>query len=228
MLAHVPLIAHGAAKRVLIIGAGDGGILRRVLQHSTVECAVMVEIDGEVVRVAREFMPSISGSAWSDPRASVIIGDGLAYVSSAATASFDVIIVDSTDPAGVSEALFTEAFYADCARILSVGGIIVNQAGVPFMQGDELSQTTTRRASAFTYVTAYVVAVPTYVGGFMTLGFASNTHGLAAVSTDELGRRAKQAGITGITGYWTPKVHNAAFALPPYIQRHIDAGVSAP
>jgi spermidine synthase len=228
MIAHVPLIAHGSPKRVLIIGAGDGGVLRRVLQHNTVEVAVMVEIDGEVVRLAREFMPSISGNAWSDSRATVIIGDGLAYVSTASTASFDVIIVDSTDPAGVGEPLFTEAFYADCARLLAEGGIVVNQAGVPFMQGDELSQTTKRRSSAFTYVTAYVAAVPTYVGGLMTLGFASNTEGLDAVAVDELRRRAEQVGICGTLQYWSPRVHNAAFALPPYIQHHIDAGLSVP
>lgn len=228
MLAHVPLIAHGAPKRVLIVGAGDGGVLRRVLQHNTVEAAVMVEIDGEVVRVAREFMPAISGNAWNDPRATVIIGDGLAYVSSAPSASFDVIIVDSTDPVGVGEALFTEGFYADCARVLDSGGIIVNQAGVPFMQGEELLQTTKRRSSAFAYVTAYVAAVPTYVGGFMTLGFAANNQGLDTVCVAELTRRAEQAGISGRSDYWSPSVHVAAFALPPYIRRHIDAGISAP
>ena len=228
MLAHVPLIAHGDPKRVLIIGAGDGGVLRRVLQHNSVEYAVMVEIDGEVVRVAREFMPKISGKAWSDHRATVIIGDGLAYVAAAATGSFDVIIVDSTDPEGVGEALFTEVFYADCARLLAAGGIIVNQAGVPFMQGAELTQTTRRRASAFNYVTAYVVAVPTYVGGFMTLGFASNTPHLDAVPAAELSRRADRAGITGTTEYWTPQVQCAAFALPPYISRYIQAGLTVP
>ena len=80
MLAHVPLLAHGAARRVLIIGAGDGGVLRRVLQHRTVERAVMVEIDGEVIRLAKEFLPGIAGDAWNDPRAEVIVGDGIDYV----------------------------------------------------------------------------------------------------------------------------------------------------
>ena len=219
MLVHVPLLAHGNPKRVLIIGAGDGGVLKRVLQHSTVEHAVMVEIDGEVVRVAREFMPSISGDAWNDPRTNLIIGDGLAYVSSAPSASFDVIIVDSTDPVGVGEALFTEVFYGDCARILDTGGIIVNQAGVPFMQGQELALSTKRRASAFKHVTAYLAAVPTYVGGFMALGFASNTEGLNAISASELALRAERALIGHRMEYWTPDVQCAAFALPPYIQR---------
>src|SRR4051812_48668137 len=101
MLAHVPLLAHGAAESVLIIGAGDGGILRRVLQHRSVKRAVMVEIDGEVMSLAREFLPAIGGDAWHDPRAEVITGDGIDYVRRAPDAAFDVIIVDSTDPIGV-------------------------------------------------------------------------------------------------------------------------------
>ena len=222
MLAHVPLLAHGDARRVLIIGAGDGGVLRRVLQHRTVEMAVMVEIDGEVIRLAREFMPAIAGDAWDDRRASVVVGDGLEFVAKADAAAFDVIIVDSTDPVGVGEALFTEAFYADCARVLGPAGVVVNQAGVPFMQADELEETTRRRASAFTHCTAYVVAVPTYVGGFMALGFASNRDGLDRIPIEEIERRAVLAGIAGEPNYWTPAVHLASFALPPYIARRVN------
>lgn len=224
MLAHVPLIAHGDARRVLIIGAGDGGVLRRVLQHRGVERAVMVEIDGEVIRLVREHLPGIAGDAWDDARAEVIVGDGLAYVRDAGPEQFDVMIVDSTDPVGVGETLFTEAFYADCARALGPGGIIVNQAGVPFMQGEELEQTTKRRASAFAHVSAYVAAVPTYVGGFMALGIASKQAGVDHVSLDVLTRRAEAAGILGRTNYWTPEVHQAAFKLPPYIARLLPAG----
>src|SRR5919206_4468323 len=88
MLTHVPLLAHGAAKRVLIIGAGDGGVLRRVLQHRGVGRAVMVEIDGEVIRLAKEFMPGIAGDAWTDPRAEIIVGDGIDYVKRAPDAAF--------------------------------------------------------------------------------------------------------------------------------------------
>ncbi len=118
MIAHVPLLAHGAAARVLIIGAGDGGVLRRVLQHRTVRQATMVEIDGAVIRLAREHLPGIGGDAWDDARADVIVGDGIAHVAQAPDGAYDVIIVDSTDPVGSGEALFTEAFYRDCARAL--------------------------------------------------------------------------------------------------------------
>ena len=217
MLAHVPLLAHGAARRVLIIGAGDGGVLRRVLQHRGVEQAVMVEIDGEVMRLSREHLPGIGGEAWTDPRAQVIVGDGIAHVADAAPGSYDVIIVDSTDPVGVGEALFTEAFYADCARVLSPAGLVVNQSGVPFMQPEELRVTSLRRAQAFPFVSAYVAAVPTYVGGLMTLGIAAKAAGLDRVPAEEIRNRAAGAGILGQTRYWTPEIHAGAFNLPPYI-----------
>lgn len=221
MLAHVPLLAHGAAANVLIIGAGDGGVLRRVLQHQNVLRAVMVEIDGEVIRLAKEFLPNIAGPAWNDPRADVIVGDGIDYVKQAVDSSFDVIIVDSTDPIGVGEVLFTDDFYANCARILTAGGLVVNQCGVPFMQHDELHDTSMRRAKFFTQVGAYVAAVPTYVGGFMTLGFAAKQAGLDAVPVDTIRARAEAAGIIGQTRYWTPEIHVGSFNLPPYIAKHL-------
>jgi spermidine synthase len=221
MLTHVPLLAHGAASRVLIIGAGDGGVLRRVLQHRNVSKAVMVEVDGEVIRLAREFLPAIGGDAWDNPRAEVIVGDGIDYVKRAADGSFDVIIVDSTDPIGVGEVLFTDDFYANSARILSAGGLIVNQCGVPFMQADELRDTSLRRARFIAHVGAYVAAVPTYVGGFMTLGFAAKQPGLNEVPVATIRARAEAAGILGHTEYWTPEIHAGAFHLPPYIAMHL-------
>ena len=219
MLTHVPLLAHGAAANVLIIGAGDGGVLRRVLQHPGVQRAVMVEIDGEVIRLAKEFLPNIAGDAWNDPRAQVIVGDGIDYVRKAADGSFDVIIVDSTDPIGVGEVLFTDEFYANSARILSPRGLIVNQCGVPFMQADELRDTSARRKKFFPHVSAYVAAVPTYVGGFMTLGWATKTEDLETTSAEAI--RARAGDILGSTRYWTPEIHIGAFNLPPYIARHL-------
>jgi spermidine synthase len=221
MLAHVPLLAHGAARRVLIIGAGDGGVLRRVLQHRGVERAVMIEIDGEVIRLAREHMPGIGGDAWTDPRAEVIVGDGIDHVRQAPAASFDAVIVDSTDPIGVGEALFTDEFYANCARLLTGRGLVVNQSGVPFMQAEELRETSLRRARAFADVHAYLAAVPTYVGGFMALGWAAKDRSLRAVPVEEIRRRAAEAGVLGATRYWTPEIHVGAFHLPPYIAENL-------
>ncbi len=224
MLAHVPLLAHGAAKRVLIIGAGDGGVLKRVLQHRTVERATMVEIDGEVIRLAKEHLPGIGGDAWTDPRARVIVGDGIDHVRQAEDGSYDVVIVDSTDPIGVGEVLFTDEFYANCARVLTERGLVVNQCGVPFMQADELRETSLRRARAFADVYAYVAAVPTYVGGFMTLGWAAKDAALRQVSGEEIRRRADVAGVLETTRYWTPEIHLSAFHLPPYISMHRPRG----
>lgn len=221
MIAHVPILAHGAAQSVLIIGAGDGGVLKRVLMHPGVTKAVMVEIDGEVIRLSKQFLPTIGGTAWTDPRADVIVGDGIDYVKKAPDASFDVIIVDSTDPIGVGEVLFTDEFYQNCARILTNRGVIVNQCGVPAMQADELRDTSARRRQFFPHVTAYVAAVPTYVGGYMTLGWAGKDPTLTQQTAATIAERAQAAGIIGTTEYWTPEIHRAAFFLPPYISKHL-------
>ncbi|AOX20771.1 polyamine aminopropyltransferase [Kozakia baliensis] len=221
MLTHVPLLTHPDARRVLIIGAGDGGVLRRVLQHKTVEKAVMVEIDGAVIDLSKQYLPDIAGDAWNDPRAEVIVGDGIDYVAKAKNGAFDVIIVDSTDPIGVGEVLFTDAFYRDCARILSSQGLIVNQCGVPFMQADELRETSLRRANFFPHVSAYVAAVPTYVGGFMTLGVATKGEEPAHQDAETVRARAEKAGILGTTRYWTPEIHVGSFNLPPYIAENL-------
>lgn len=222
MLVHVPLLAHGNAKNVLIIGAGDGGVLKHVLMHKGVERAVMAEIDGEVIRLSKEFLPGIGGDAWTNPRAEVIVGDGIDFVKKAPTGSFDVIIVDSTDPIGVGEVLFTDEFYENAARILADDGLIVNQCGVPFMQADELYETSVRRKKFFPFVSAYVAAVPTYVGGYMTLGWAGKNPAQTQVSIEDIAKRAEAAGgIAGKSEYWSPQVHVASFWLPPYIAKHL-------
>lgn len=221
MIVHVPLIEHGAARRVLIIGAGDGGVLRHVLQHRSVIKAVMVEIDEAVVRLAQLHLPAIGGSAWTDPRAKIIIADGIDFVARQPAGTFDVIIVDSTDPAGPGEPLFTETFFRACARALTPAGILVNQSGVPFLQGAELRETTRYRRAAFAQAGLYLVAAPTYIGGFMALGFASNSP-LRPLDEPELTLRGTSAGIIGETKYWTAAMHRAAFALPPYISSQIE------
>ena len=225
MLTHVPLLAHGSAANVLIIGAGDGGVLRRVLQHRGVRRAVMVEIDGEVIRLAKEFLPAIGGDAWNDPRAEVIVGDGIDYVKRAPDASFDAIIVDSTDPIGVGEVLFTDEFYANCARILTARGLVVNQCGVPFMQADELRETSARRAKFFP-------ACHGVCRGGADLCRRVHDAGLggegciadASSAWTKIRARAQAAGMLGTTRYWTPEIHVGAFNLPPYIAEHLPKG----
>lgn len=213
MLAHVPLFAHGKAREVLIIGGGDGGILREVLRHP-VERATMVEIDRTVVDLCREHMPSLSNGAFDDPRTDLVIADGLKYVAETER-RFDVIIVDSTDPVGPGEVLFTEAFYGDCKRCLTPGGIVVTQNGVPNFQPDEVTDSYRRLSSHFADVSFYLTVVPTYVGGHMALGWATDDASLRKLTEADIAPRFEKTGFK--TRYYSPAVHAASFALPPFI-----------
>lgn len=217
MLAHVPLFAHGVAENVLIIGGGDGGVLREVLKHP-VKSATQVEIDGTVIDICREHMPFLSDGAFDDARTDLVIADGVKFVAET-DRRFDVIIIDSTDPVGPGEVLFSEAFYADCKRCLSPGGILVTQNGVPLFQGQELSNSVRRLSRHFGDVSCYLTVVPTYVGGFMALGWATDDSDLRGFSADDLSPRFDGAGVS--TRYYSPAVHAASFALPPFISELI-------
>ena len=215
MMAHVPLFAHGAARRVLIVGGGDGGLAREVLKHPGVEHVTMVEIDASVVAFSKEYLPSLSAGAFDDARLELVIADGAAFMA-AEGPRFDTILVDSTDPIGPGEVLFTESFYGHARRRLAEGGILVTQNGVPFLQPDELTNTMRAFAALFADWGCYLAHVPTYAGGPMALGWA--TDGAARqTSLATLQERFAAAGIA--TDYYTPEVHQAAFALPRYIQR---------
>ncbi len=215
MLTHVPLLAHGEAKRVLIIGGGDGGMAREVLRHTNVEHVTMVEIDAGVVEFCREYLPDISAGAFDDPRLHLTIDDGAAFMRSTSD-RFDVIIVDSTDPVGPGEVLFTDTFYGHAHRALNPGGILVTQNGVPFLQGAELTNTMRAFKALFADSTCYLATVPTYAGGPMAFGWG--TDGTARqVTVETLAQRFEAAGIT--TDYYTPEVHKGAFALPGYVAR---------
>ncbi len=213
MLAHVPVLAHGGAEDVLIIGGGDGGVLREVVKHP-VKRATLVEIDGSVVDLCRQYMPSVSDGAYDDPRAEVIIADGVRFVAET-DRRFDVIVVDSTDPVGPGKVLFTQDFYRACQRCLKPGGILVTQNGVPFTQPDELRQTHTDRRAIFADAWFFLAAVPTYVGGFMALGWASDEAAHRTRTADVIRSRFAAAGVR--TRYYTPDLHAASFALPQYV-----------
>ena len=220
MMAHVPLFGHGAAKRVLIIGGGDGGVLREVLRHKGVDLARMVEIDRSVVDLCREYMPSLSAGAFDEPRCDLVIADGCQYVAETDD-RFDVIIIDSTDPLGPGEVLFTEQFYADCRRCMTDGGVLVTQNGVPFTQPEEVVNSAKRLCAVFKDVGFYATVVPTYIGGTMMLGWASDNAGLKSVSVEELQRRIDASGLK--TRYYSADMHKAAFSLPPYVQELMKA-----
>lgn len=215
MMTHVPIFAHGAVRRVLIIGGGDGGMAREVLRHQGVEHVTMVEIDAGVVDFSKEYLPTLSQGAFDDPRLDLVIADGADFMR-AEGAVFDVIIVDSTDPVGPGEVLFTDTFYGHARRRLAPGGIIVTQNGVPFVQGAELTNTMRAFKALFGDWGCYLASIPTYAGGPMAFGWGSD--GTArATPLETLQARYAAAGF--VCDYYTPQVHQAAFALPGYVAR---------
>lgn len=220
MLAHVPLIAHGAAERVAIVGGGDGGALREVLKHP-VERAVMIEIDRGVVDICREHMPMLSDGAFDDPRTDLVIADGVAFMRET-DQQFDVIVVDSTDPVGPAVPLFSGDFYRDCAARLTARGILIVQSGVSFVQPDEARATYHRLRDLFADAALYVTQVPTYSFGYMTLGWGCNSPEPRRTPGDTIAARC--AALELRTRYYSPDVHTAAFCLPPYIQRAAKGG----
>ncbi len=213
MLVHPAMFAHGAVKRVLVIGGGDGGAIEEVLKHP-VEAVTMVEIDAEIVKLAREHLPMICGGAFEDPRLDLIIGDGLRFVAETEK-RFDLILVDSTEPVGPGAVLFEPPFYTDCRRCLAPGGILITQNAVPFLQRDVAAKACTGLKPLFADVTLYLAAVPSFLGGFMTFAWASDEPAHRRIARDTLAERLAAAKIE--MRYYTADVHQAAFALPPYI-----------
>tara|TARA_R110000868_G_scaffold222266_1_gene474168 strand:+ start:217 stop:1077 length:861 start_codon:yes stop_codon:yes gene_type:complete len=215
MMTHVPVLAHGAVKSLLIIGGGDGGILREALRHKSIETITMVEIDAGVVEFSKLHLPMVSAGAFDDPRVELVIADGTKFVAET-DKRFDVIIVDSTDPVGPGAVLFEEGFYRDAKRCLTPGGVIVTQNGVPFLQPDELASTIRKFRKLFGDASCYLATIPTYVGGPMAMGWGSDNVALRQTTALVLAERLTSAGFS--TRYYTPQVHAAAFALPQYVQ----------
>ncbi len=214
MLVHVPLLAHGAAREVLVIGGGDGGCLREALKHEGVRRVTQVEIDRSVIDLCRRWLPSLSDGAFDHPKARVVIADGARFAAEAEE-RFDAVIVDSTDPEGPAAALFTESFYRDVRdRLLAPGGVLATQCGNPSIRPGELVDTqAAQRAAGFASVDYYLPVVPTYIGGAMALGFATDAPERRQVALDRLRARSVPAGLR----YYTPEVHLAAFAHPAWM-----------
>jgi spermidine synthase len=220
MMTHVPLLAHGAARDVLIIGGGDCGIAEEALKHAAVARLTQVEIDASVVEFAKQHFPEFTGPVLADPRFELVIDDGMKFVA-ATDRRFDVIIVDSTDPEGPGRVLFSEEFYAACRRRLSPGGVMVTQNGVPFLQPEELTASLGKFRRLFADASCYVAAIPTYVGGHMAMGWAAERAGLRELAVETIARRYAEAGAFP-TRYWTPEIHRAAFALPRFIAELVE------
>ncbi len=220
MMAHVPLMAIDRPKKVLIIGGGDGGILREVLKHPSVTQATLVEIDQEVIDTSVKYFPKIGKAAFKDARTNVVIDDGMAFVTSCAD-RFDAVIVDSSEPVGPSAVLHSTKFFAACRNLLTDGGIFVTQNGVPFQHPEHLAKTTEILAGLYRHVSPYACTQPCYFGGEFALNWASDTDDALKVDAATLKRRQRARKIE--TRYWTPELSVGAFALPKYVQDVVDA-----
>jgi spermidine synthase len=220
MMTHVPILAHGSVKKVLIIGGGDGGILREAARHKTLEKITMVEIDPAVTDFSKRHLPMVSAGAFGDPRLDLVFADGTKFVAESSE-SYDVVIVDSTDPVGPGAVLFEENFYRNARSRLTPGGVIVTQNGVPFLQPAELTNTIEKFRRLFAVASCYLATIPTYVGGPMAMGWGTDDASLTEVPVETLRTRLAAAGFE--TRYYTPEVHKAAFALPRYVQKSFPA-----
>jgi spermidine synthase len=214
MLVHLPMFTHPRPERVLIIGGGDGGTLREVLKHPCVKEAVQVEIDAEVMEVSKRFLPGLA-SGFSDPQATVVAGDGISYVKEAPAGSFDLILVDSTDPVGPAEGLFSKGFYGECKRILNNGGMVTVQSGSPLFQPEVVRQVSRLFREIFPVGCTYLSSVPAYGGPWsFTLGsLGPDPHNGPSRSVEHL---------EGELRYYTSQLHLGALALPRYVREMVE------
>jgi spermidine synthase len=211
MITHIPLFTHPNPKKVLVVGGGDGGAIREVLKHPSVEKAVLCEIDKCVVEECMKYLPEISCEL-ENPRCEVFIGDGIKYVHEHKN-EFDVIIVDSTDPFGAAEGLFGGSFYKEISECLTKDGIFVAQTETPFYLPEVVKKVFTDARDAFPVTKLFMAAIPTYPGGYWSFTIGSKMHDPeeAEVPTD----------LVFSTRYYTPKLHKACFALPKYVEELI-------
>ena len=209
MLVHVPMFAHGDVKDVLIVGGGDGGCLREVLKHP-VDSATIVEIDSEVVELSRRFFPEVSGGAFLDDRADILIDDAYRYLAEEKR-RFDLILIDSTDPIGAAARLFTEEFYQRCSLRLRSSGMIVIQSGSPPFRTESTEADARPFTSVFGQLQDYIAPVPSYPMGMIALRGASMTGDSLSPCIETVRARFEKLAIT--TKYYEPGTHRAAFEL---------------
>ncbi len=220
MIAHVPLLTHREAKKILVIGGGDGGTVRELLKHDHVEEVIMVEIDEKVVEASKQHLPTLS-QAFGDPRLHLIYDDGIKYVQQAPSETFDLVIVDSTDPVGPAEGLFTEDFYNDVYRILNEQGVMITQSESPRFNVEvykEIYQTF-KRIYGDDKVFSYLLFIPTYPTGMWSFSYSSkgDAHPWKSLNDQEARDFTEKNGLQ----YYNPEVHRAAFSLPNFVRNMI-------
>ena len=212
MISHPALTTAKRIERVLVIGGGDGGTAREVLRHPGVTRVDMVEIDGMVVEACKTHMPQV-GRAWDDPRLNVIIDDGVAHVQNAAPGSYDVILVDGSDPVGPAVGLFNDAFYEACGRALTDDGVFATQAESPTLMRDVHVQMWGALEKVFSVVRPYYATISLYPGASWSWLYASK-------GTDPLALRAERvATAEAESTYYNAQIHRGAFAVPNHVLR---------
>lgn len=219
MITHVPIASNPNIKNVLVIGAGDGGTVRELCRYKSIESITMVEIDEEVVNAALEFFPEVSKNLKTDSRVKLIFEDGIDFVKNSKNDSYDLIIVDSTDPIGPGEGLFSIEFYKNCYRILSEDGILVNQSESPYYPFNikELTRSCSKIKNIFPILEYYQAFIPTYPSGHWLFGFASK-------SINPLNENLKDWNKNNIkTNYYNSELHVGSFALPNYVKEIINS-----
>jgi spermidine synthase len=223
MIVHVPMAVNPGIRDVLVVGAGDGGAVRELVRYKGIRRVDVAEIDEQVVEVCREYLPGVA-SGFDDERVTLHFQDGLRFARGR-TDEYDLIIVDSTDPFGPGEVLFTREFYGSCHKALREGGIMVNQHESPFYadDADAMKRAHRRIHSSFEICRVYQAHIPTYPSGYWLFGFASKkTHPVRdfdPAAWDALGLR---------TRYYNTKLHAGAFCLPTYVEemlKNVEHGI---
>ncbi len=224
MIVHAPILAHGGAVHVLIVGGGDGGVLAEVLKHAGVESVTLVELDRGVIDLSRRYFPDLAGGAFEDPRTTIEIGDGAQFVASSERA-FDLIIVDSTDPVGPGAALYSREFYANCGKRLRPGGMMVVQGGAAYFQPEKLEEIRARLAECLGAALPYHAPVPSYAAGMLALVAAAQTEQAILPGREALLRGF--APLRGRTRYYSPETHLAGFTIAEALRRAATSAVNA-
>lgn len=213
MIVHVPMAVHPNAKRILVIGAGDGGTVRELTRYNSIEHIDLVEIDEQVIEVSKKYLPHIA-CAFGGERLKIHYQDGLKYVQRCGN-EYDLIIIDSTDPVGAGEGLFTKEFYENCFKALKVDGIMVNQHESPFYHADAVAMQRAHKRifDSFPISLVYQAHIPTYPSGHWLFGFASKKYhpvrDFDPVKWESLGIKTK---------YYNTELHKGSFALPNYVK----------
>ena len=216
MLSHIPIITHGKVKRVLIIGGGDGAIAHEVLKHNSIKEVFICEIDQDVINLSIKYLKKINFGSLKNPKVKIIIEDASQFIKRNNFKNyFDLIIADRPDPIGPGKNLFKIKFYKDIKNALSNSGIAVFQNGVPFFQKKELKDTMKHLKSTFNYSGVYLTVVPTYIGGYMALTWASNA--IDILKKVNLDKHSKVINKLN-TQYYTKEIHYTSFILPKWIK----------